>query len=153
VAAAVVPLRPTLARRYDRAMPCVLFLDDDHERHRQFRMRVEQLGYRARYLMLYVFSAGEAIQALRDHEGEIVQAFLDHDLSLDDLCVAVGAPTRVPTGMTVVDHIVTMRAPPGSIVVHSLNHSAAVEMCARLAALGTVAVRQVPFTLMLSQLA
>ncbi len=134
-------------------MACVLFLDDDHDRHRRFRTCVEALGYVDRYRLIYVFTAGDAIQALRDHEGEIAHAFLDHDLSDDDLCVAVGEATRVPTGMAVVDHIVTMRRPPDAVTVHSLNYNAAIEMCARLAALPAVAVKQIPFSQLLSVLA
>src|SRR5581483_12414793 len=100
-------------------MACVLFLDDDHERHRQFRSRTHALGYGARYKMLYAHSAAEAIAALETHEGELIQAFLDHDLSEEDIMVAVGAPSKVPTGMTVVDHILKMRRPPVAVVVHS----------------------------------
>jgi len=54
--------------------------------------------------------------------------------------------------MTVVDHIVTMQRPPASVIVHSLNHDAAIEMCARLEVLRTIAVKRVPFSLLLSQL-
>lgn len=133
-------------------MACLLFLDDDLDRHWRFRTRVYELGYVERYRMIYVFTADEAIQALREHEGEIALAFLDHDLSEDDICVAPGAPTKVPTGMAVVDHIVTMQRPPASVTVHSLNHDAAIEMCARLETLRTIAVKRVPFSLLLSQL-
>lgn len=132
---------------------CVLFLDDDHNRHRHFRARVAELGWGERHRILYVFSAAEAIQALRDHEGDIAQAFLDHDLSEADILVAPGAPTKVPTGMAVVDHILTMQRPPVAVTVHSLNFDAATEMCARLAKLPTVAVRRVPFVQMLAQIA
>jgi hypothetical protein len=134
-------------------MACLLFLDDDLDRHWQFRTRVYALGYAERYRMIYVFTADEAIRALREHEGEITQAFLDHDLSDDDICVAPGAPTKVPTGMAVIDHIVAMQRPPDSVIVHSLNYDAAIEMCARLEALRTIAVNRVPFPLLLSQLA
>lgn len=140
------------APRYAGGMPCVLFLDDDHQRHGLFRAHVEHRGYPRRFHMLYAFTAAEAIQALREHEGDVLQAFLDHDLSEDDILVAVGAPTKVPTGMTVVDHILQMARPPTSVVVHSYNHAAAVEMCARLTALGTIDVRRIPFAQMLLQL-
>lgn len=133
-------------------MAVVLFLDDDQERHRRFQACVAARGYPERYRMVYVFTAADAIQALRDHEGEITQAFLDHDLSEDDLCVALGEPTRVPTGMTVVDHILTMQRPPDAVVVHSLNYDAAVEMCERLRSLQTVDVKRVPFSQLLSQI-
>jgi hypothetical protein len=133
-------------------MASLLFLDDDLERHRRFHACIETRGYLERYRIIYAFSAADAIQALRDHEGDIVQAFLDHDLSEDDLLVALGEPTRVPTGMTVVDHILTMKKPPEAIVVHSLNYDAAVEMCARLSSISTIAVRRVPFSQLLSQI-
>ena len=80
--------------------------------------------------MLYAFSAAEAIAALDAHTSELVRAFLDHDLSIDDVLVEVGAPSKVPTGMAVVDHIVAMPRPPAAVVVHSLNEAAAIEMCA-----------------------
>lgn len=133
-------------------MTCVLFLDDDHERHWQFRTRVEALGYSKHHRMLYVFSAAEAIAALDAHGDDIVQAFLDHDLSEDDILIEVGAPSKVPTGMTVVDHILAMPKPPAAVVVHSYNHVAAVEMCARLGALGTVDVKRIPFSQLLTLL-
>jgi predicted O-methyltransferase YrrM len=133
-------------------MPSVLFLDDDHDRHDRFRQRIEALGYLARYRMIYVHSAADAIAALRAHEGEITQAFLDHDLSVEDQLVLPGQPTLAPTGMIVVDHIVTMRRPPEAVVVHSLNYTAAVEMCARLTTHGKIAVTRVPFSQLLMHL-
>src|SRR5882757_10052199 len=110
-------------------MACLLFLDDDQDRHQRFRHRTEALGYGAKYEMIYAHSAAEAIEALQAHEGELIQAFLDHDLSEADIMVAVGAPSKVPTGMTVVDHILTMKRPPAAVTVHSYNQPAAVEMC------------------------
>jgi CheY-like chemotaxis protein len=142
-----------MAPRLSWGMPCVLFLDDDHERHWQFRTRIEALGYRKHHRMLYVFSAAEAIEALDAHAGDIVQAFLDHDLSEDDILIEVGAPSKVPTGMTVVDHILTMPRPPAAVVVHSYNHTAAVVMCARLGERGTIDVKRIPFSQLLAQLA
>src|ERR1700755_1416658 len=130
-------------------MACVLFLDDDHERHRQFRTRTHALGYGTKYKMLYVHSAAEAIEALQAHEGDLIRAFLDHDLSEADIMVPVGAPSKVPTGMTVVDHILTMRRPPVAVTVHSYNQPAAVEMCARLNELGTIDVRSIPYSTLL----
>ena len=134
-------------------MDYVLFLDDDHARHAHFRARIEALGYARRRKLLYVFTAAEAIEALRAHEGEIGEAFLDHDLCEDDHWVAPGARSKVPTGMVVVDHIVTMRRPPPVITVHSFNAPAAEVMCARLATLSSVAVRYVPFPELLGRLA
>lgn len=130
-----------------------LFLDDDRVRHAEFRARVEALDRFGHDRILYVFTAAEAIDALRRHDGGIAEAFLDHDLCEDDHWVAPGAPSKVPTGMAVVDYILTMRRPPAVITVHSFNHDAAVVMCARLAALGTVAVKYVPFHQLLGQLA
>lgn len=133
-------------------MDYVLFLDDDRKRHAHFRVRIEALGYAHRHRLIYAFTAADAIDALRAHEGEISTAFLDHDLCEEDHWVAPGAPSRVPTGMAVVDHIVTMRRPPPAITVHSFNHHAAVAMCARLSALGGIAVKHIPFDLLLGQL-
>jgi hypothetical protein len=67
--------------------------------------------------------------------------------------VAVGGPSQVPTGMTVVDHILTMKRPPVAVTVHSYNGPAAAEMCTRLSGLGTIDVRRVPFSSLLSKLA
>lgn len=130
----------------------MLFLDDDHVRHAHFRARIEALGHDRKRRWLYTFTAAEAIEALRAHDGEIAEAFLDHDLCEADQLVAVGAPSRVPTGMAVVDHIVTMRRPPSRITVHSFNAPAAREMCARLSALPAVAVQYVPFGQLLGRL-
>jgi CheY-like chemotaxis protein len=133
-------------------MPSILFLDDDAARHSLFRARIEELGHAARYRMLYVYTAAEAIAALDAHGAEIVHAFLDHDLSEADILVAVGAPSQVPTGMAVVDHILRMAAPPAAVVVHSYNRDAALEMCARLTTLGTVRVQRLPFSDLLFKL-
>src|SRR5262245_50857293 len=133
-------------------MDYVLFLDDDHARHAHFRARIEALGHARRHRWLFTFTAAEAIAALRAHDGEIEEAYLDHDLCEDDQMVAPGGPSKVPTGMDVVDHIVTMRRPPSRIIVHSFNTPAAMEMCARLSALSAVAVQHVPFSQLLARL-
>ena len=133
-------------------MDYVLFLDDDHARHASFRARIEVLGYARKRKLLYVFSAAQAIAALRTHEGEIGEAFLDHDLCEDDQWVAPGGPSKLPTGMVVVDHIMAMQKPPRSVTVHSFNTRAAMVMCARLDKLRGVAVRRIPFHHLLSQL-
>src|ERR1700755_2459392 len=130
-------------------MACVLFLDDDHERHRQFRTRTHALGYGSKYKMIYVHSAAEAIEGLQAHEGELIQAFLDHDLSAADIMIAVRAASRVPAGMPVVEHILTMKRPPVAVTVHSYNQPAAVEMCARLNCLVTIDVRSIPYSTLL----
>jgi Cyclic-phosphate processing Receiver domain len=133
-------------------MDCVLFLDDDRDRHARFRARVDALGYGARHRLLYVFTAADAIGALREHEGEISQVFLDHDLCEEDHWVVPGEPSKVPTGMAVVNHIMTMRRPPAVVTVHSFNERAAIEMCARLAVLPSVAVKRIPFFQLLERL-
>jgi hypothetical protein len=133
-------------------MTYALFLDDDRVRHAHFRARVEAAGFSRRHRLLYVFTAADAIDALRTHEGEISTAFLDHDLCEDDHWVLPGAPSKVPTGMAVVDHIVTMHRPPAAVTVHSFNHHAAVAMCARLSALRGVTVQYVPFDALLGQI-
>jgi CheY-like chemotaxis protein len=134
-------------------MAYVLFLDDDRHRHAHFRACVEGRGYRRDHRILYVFTAADAIDALRRYEGKITEVFLDHDLCEEDHWVAPGAPSKVPTGMVVVDHITTMRRPPPRVTVHSFNHDAAVEMCARLAATEAIAVERIPFHELLGRLA
>lgn len=130
-------------------MGYVLFLDDDRDRHAHFRACVTARRYRDQHV-LHVYTAADAIDALRTYEGEITEAFLDHDLSEEDHWVAPGAPSKVPTGMAVVDYITTMRRPPPRVTVHSLNHIAAIEMCARLATIRTIAVERIPFMLLLA---
>ena len=137
---------------YPQYMNYALFLDDDRVRHARFRARIEAVGFARRHQVLYAFTAADAIDALRTHEGAIITAFLDHDLCEDDHWVLPGAPSKVPTGMVVVDHIVTMRQPPAVITVHSFNYHAALEMCSRLSALPRVAVKHIPFTQLLGQL-
>jgi predicted O-methyltransferase YrrM len=133
-------------------MSWILFLDDDHDRHRRFRACVEARELIAHDRVLYVHSAAEAIAALDRHAGEIDQAFLDHDLCEADILVEVGAPSQEPTGMAVVDHILTMARPPASLVVHSYNYAAAVEMCARLKTRPGIAARRIPFSQLLARL-
>jgi CheY-like chemotaxis protein len=133
-------------------MPSILFLDDDQVRHSHFRTRIDGHGHSQRYQMIYVHSAAEAIDALKRHEGDIVHASLDHDLCEEDVLVAVGAPSKVPTGMAVVDHILTMRQPPAKVVVHSYNTDAAIEMCSRLRRHGSIDVQRIPFSEMIGLL-
>lgn len=139
-------------------MEIVLFLDDDLDRHSHFRARMTAriakaaAGHADERRVLYAFTAAEAIAALRAHEGEIAEAFLDHDLCVEDQCIEPGAPSKVPTGMVVVDHILAMQRPPRSVTVHSFNTRAAMVMCARLDKLAGVAVRRIPFSRLLSRL-
>lgn len=113
---------------------------------------MDALGCAAQYELVYVHTAAEAIHAIETRAGDVAHAFLDHDLSEDDILVAVGAPTQVPSGMTVVEHILGMTRPPACVVVHSYNQDAAVEMCARLGRLGSITVKRVPFAHMITQL-
>jgi len=130
----------------------ILFLDDDEDRHRAFKSRIRSLGYLSKYQMIYAYNARFAIEMLEKHEGVIVQAFLDHDLSEEDQMSKVGAVTKVPTGMTVVDRIVNMSEPPANIIVHSLNPDAAEEMVKRLVETRRISVSWVPFTVLLTRL-
>jgi hypothetical protein len=131
-------------------MDRVLFFDDDHERNTNFRRRIAALGYPDKYEIIQVFSAEEAIDELG--KGNVISAFLDHDLSDDDVLVEVGRPTKKLTGMAVVDFITAMEKPPSTVVVHSMNYDAAVEMTNRLAALRTIVVHRIPFSMLLTQL-
>lgn len=103
----------------------VMFLDDMMERHRSFKY-VAPTDVEVKY----VYTAQQAIDYIEAEHP--TQVFLDHDLSEEDIMVAVGGKSSVPTGMTVVDHILKMDRPPMSIVVHSCNGPAAEEMVARL---------------------
>lgn len=110
--------------------PIVLFLDDMQSRHDEFSKAVLQRGWR----VVHAHCASTAIKYLREHPGEVAIAFLDHDLSEQDIMIIPGQPSHVPTGMTVVDAIVGMPKDdrPGSVVVHSCNEPAAVSMQVRL---------------------
>lgn len=103
----------------------VLFLDDNQARHASFRQIVPSGVH-----VTYVWTAQEAIAALDAITFQ--QAFLDHDLSEEDIMVEVGNSSRVPTGMTVVDHIVVSGKCPPQVVIHSCNEPAAIEMERRL---------------------
>ena len=117
----------------------VLFLDDMEWRHSEFRRLTEGLGIR----IDRAHSADEAITLLSSRHYD--QVFLDHDLSEEDVMVAPGSRSHVPTGMDVVDHILSMASPPGEAIVHSCNGPAAEEMRARLERCGIRSVRRVPF--------
>jgi CheY-like chemotaxis protein len=118
----------------------VLFLDDMSERHKTFRGVTSELDV----IIDAAYSASEAIQALKDRPYD--QVFLDHDLSEDDIMSVVGQPTRVPTGMTVVDFICVMEEPPREIFIHTCNDPAGWEMHRRLhEAHPGINVRKLPF--------
>ncbi len=105
----------------------ILFLDDMEQRHSEFVKAT--LG--REHVIVQVWSAKEAIQKLEEETFD--QVFLDHDLSEDDIMVKVGSPSKVRTGMDVVDHIMKMESPPLDVIVHSCNGPAAWQMAYRLA--------------------
>jgi hypothetical protein len=123
------------------ATPNVLFLDDMETRHAEFMHRAAPMDVR----VWQARSAYEAISLLDSIEFD--QVFLDHDLSEEDIMVPPGEPTKVPTGMKVVDHIVRMERPPGHVVVHTLNPPAAEAMCLRLASRQGIRVDRIPFSI------
>lgn len=118
----------------------VLFLDDMEWRHKEFRRVTENLNVR----VVHVYSADEAITELKLHS--FVQVFLDHDLSEEDIMVDVSAGSVYPTGMAVVDHILTMESPSQEVIVHSCNGPAAAVMHVRLDThRGIRSVKRTPF--------
>lgn len=104
----------------------VLFLDDMESRHTAFFEHAKISGV----IIDQAYSAKEAIQFLNANEYD--QVFLDHDLSLDDIMCEVGAKTREPTGMAVVDHIVEKKIRIPYVIVHSHNGPASEQMMRRL---------------------
>jgi CheY-like chemotaxis protein len=123
-----------------RVMGKILFLDDMDERHSNFIKATLGRGHE----VVQVYRASEAIKKLGSEEFD--QVFLDHDLSIDDIMVKVGKESKVPTGMTVVDHIMKMEKPPMDVIVHSCNGPAAWEMCYRLAEHpAKIRVQRLPF--------
>jgi len=105
----------------------ILFLDDMKTRHGAFTRLTDQMGD------VRVWQAYDAAEAIRLLSGVTFdQAFLDHDLSEEDIMVDPSGPSKVPTGMTVVDHILTMENPPREVFVHTCNPAAGDEMERRL---------------------
>lgn len=104
----------------------VLFLDDTEWRHAEFLRLVSDSGVE----LHRAWTAEQAIRLLRERRFDRV--FLDHDLDESDVMCQVGQRTTAPTGMAVVDHILTMEAPPAHVVVHSCNAPAAAVMHVRL---------------------
>lgn len=120
----------------------VLFLDDMEWRHHEFGRIAAREFPEVR--VHHAWSAEEAIEMLDSIE--FVQAFLDHDLSEDDIMVVPGKPSKVLTGMAVVDHLLSMERPPWDIVVHSCNGPARLAMATKLEESGKfVRVRAIPF--------
>ncbi len=95
----------------------VLFLNDMETRHKAFK---HALRFRHDLDFTYVYTALDAINALDAQHFD--QAFLDHDLSIDDImCEPGDHEATVPTGMAVVDHILTMERPPSMVCVRAYN--------------------------------
>ena len=130
-------------------MASILFLDDMEDRHREF-MRAVRGTHAYAHAVVRVYTARDAIKALESQRFD--QVFLDHDLSLDDIMIKVGADSKVPTGMQVVDHILKMEHPPGHVVVHSCNGPAAREMEDRLRESTVAKVDRIPFPDLLSRI-
>lgn len=127
----------------------ILFLDDMEERHRAF---MNKFGMRDGLRIWQARSATEAIDILkkvRDHGRIFAQVFLDHDLSIDDIMCPPGGPSKVPTGMDVVDFIINMDLTdqPREVYAHTLNPPAAQEMVRRLSDANFV-TKWVPFDLL-----
>jgi hypothetical protein len=121
----------------------ILFLDDMGWRHSEFTRRSD------RDPTLRVWQAHSAKGAIALLEStSFDQVFLDHDLSEDDIMIKVGEKGTVPTGMDVVDHILTMENPPRDIIIHSCNRPAAEEMMRRLESISpnkVFSIRRIPF--------
>lgn len=120
----------------------ILFLDDDIERHAQFEQAVLRRPETVR-----VWAASTAAQAIEIlGRVDIAQAVIDHDLCKEDALVLPGAPSKEPTGMVVIDHIIGMEFPPHDVIVHTFNEPAREEMVRRLAGCGRIRrVRAIPF--------
>jgi ActR/RegA family two-component response regulator len=104
----------------------ILFLDDMEKRHQAFMKSFGSGDWK----IWQAWTAKEAIGLL--NRMEFAQAFLDHDLSEEDIMCEPGGPSSVPTGMAVVDHIVAMPKPVPIVIVHSMNEPAAHAMVAKL---------------------
>ncbi len=126
----------------------VLFLDDMEWRHSEFSKVVDHLPD---VFISRVFTAGAAIDLLSSEPFD--QVFLDHDLCAQDVMMAPGAPSVVPTGMDVVDAILAMPRPPTQVVVHSCNGPAAARMVERLETHPAgIWVRRIPFPTLLDRM-
>jgi ActR/RegA family two-component response regulator len=103
----------------------IFFLDDDRIRHK-----------RAMPFLLHeaAYTAKQAISMLQKKEYDVI--CLDHDLGGD---VMVNSD-REDCGMEVVRWMVEAKPPAKVVVLHSLNHVAAANMCAKLKQAGYFAV-------------
>lgn len=118
-------IRPDVSK--EATVGKILFLDDMGWRHSEFTRRSD------RWPDIKVWQAHTAKGAIALLESETFdQIFLDHDLSEDDIMIEVGKKGTVPTGMDVVDHIMTMENPPMDIIVHSCNGPARMAMVVKL---------------------
>lgn len=110
----------------------VLFLDDDQRRHDSFVGLAVQVWPGAE--LVRVYTAAAAIAAIDAGTRPFTIALLDHDLSREDLLVAPGAPSVVPTGYAVVEHLVAVPVArrPAEVIVHSCNTLGATAMTDRL---------------------
>lgn len=129
----------------------VLFLDDMEERHKTF---INRFGMNDRIRIWQVRTASEAISLIDRFEKNgwyFVQVFLDHDLSLEDIMCPPGGPSKVPTGMDVVDRLCLLpqRLVPEMAYVHSMNEPAANVMVERLRD-ASIHARWVPFHLLVA---
>lgn len=100
----------------------LLFLDDDATRHEEFSRLTKKC------VVTHAYTAEEATRALEANLYDC--AFLDHDLSVEDIMCDPRGPTLAPTGYAVVQHIVGMLVArqPQVVIVHSMNRPAARRM-------------------------
>ncbi len=126
----------------------ILFLDDMGWRHSEFTRITDRLPETR---VWQAHSAKGAIELLKSETFQ--QVFLDHDLSEEDVMIKVGEKGTAPTGMDVVEHILTMDSPPTDIIVHSCNGPAAEEMVRRLESHPKkIQVRRIPFPTLIQRL-
>lgn len=112
----------------------VLFLDDDHKRIEQIRLRLAELACD----LTVVETADECIDRLRRNSYDLV--LLDHDLGGEIFCDS----SREDCGMEVVRWLIKNGGEHGEFIVHTMNAIAAAGMYLELNARG-YRVRQAPF--------
>jgi CheY-like chemotaxis protein len=119
----------------------IFILEDDHERIKTFRRKL--IGHE----IVVAETAQEAINALGTHKDAMTRAsrfdliFLDHDLGGEQMVSTAGRNT----GSEVVRWMVTEMGKCPSVIVHSLNTPAALEMQNKLCEIG-VDCHRIPFT-------
>lgn len=128
----------------------VLFLDDMKERHKAF---LNRFGMNDSLRIWQAYSAKQAIHMIDKAVAEgwrFTQVFLDHDLSLDDIMCQPGGPSKVPTGMDVVDRLVQLppECRPNEAFAHTMNEPAAQVMVHKLS--DVMPARWVPFHLLVA---